>query len=179
MERSRPHPDAEATLAKRAKELACAATVDDDRELLTTVVLVRIGTDQVGLPAEDTQGVHENVSVTPVLGLPPWFAGVAQVRGELMTIVHPSHWLQQSASIARGMVAVVAGKQGTVGIVIDDVLDTRDVYASDVSDSLTRQARREQRPIRLVTNDLVAVLDVERFMNDPDLVVGRTASPGT
>ena len=175
MERSRPHADAEATLAERARQLARAEAAVVDQEVFLTVVVVKLGKECLGLPAHSTRGVYEDVAITPVLGLPPWIAGVAQVRGELMSVVHPSHWLGQPTTTERPLVAVLVGEQGLIGMLVDDVVGARDLLRSDISDLLTRQAHREQRPIDIVTNDLVAVLDVQRFFEDPDLVVGQKA----
>ncbi len=147
-----------------------------EEEVPTTVVLVRLGTERLGLPAQGMQGVYEDVKVTPVRGAPPWIAGVAQVRGELMSVVHLSRWLGQAATVDHPVVAVLAGKRGPLGILVDEVLGSHDVRRDDVSDLLTRQAHREKRPISAVTNDLVAVLDLERFLADPELVVGKAAS---
>jgi purine-binding chemotaxis protein CheW len=173
MERSRPHADAEATLAQRARDLAKARARSAPDEILTTVVLVRLDTERLGLPAEHMQGVYENVAVTELMGTPPWIAGVAQVRGELMSVVHLSHWLGQSSTSAHPVIAVVVAPRGPIGFLVDEVLDSRDVLQGDVSRLLTQQAQRDHRPIRAVTNDLVAILDIDRLLLHPDLIVGQ------
>lgn len=175
MERSRASADAAPILARRARELARVEEVDSEGEVPTTVVLVRLGKERLGLPAQGMQGVYEDVKITPVRGAPPWIAGVAQVRGELMSVVHLSRWLGQAATAESPAVAVLAGKRGSLGILVDEVLGSHDVRRADVSELLTRQAHREKRPISVVTNDLVAVLDLERFLADPELVVGQAA----
>ncbi len=176
MERSRASADAAAILARRARELARVEQQATEAEVPLTVVLVRLGAERLGLPAQGMQGVYEDVKITPVRGAPPWIAGVAQVRGELMSVVHLSRWLGQSTTVDHPVVAVLAGRRGPLGILVDEVLGSHDVHRADVSDLLTRQAHREKRPISVVTNGLVAVLDLERFLADPELVVGQAAT---
>ncbi|MBN2191346.1 MAG: chemotaxis protein CheW [Polyangiaceae bacterium] len=176
MERSRVSADAVAILARRARQLAHVEVTASEQEGYTTVVLVRLGKERLGLPAQGMQGVYEDVRITPVMGTPPWIAGVAQVRGELMSVVHLSRWLGQAAAGDRPVIAVLRGREGTLGILVDEVIGSHDVRPTDVSDLLTRQAHREKRPISVVTNDLVAVLDVERFLADPELIVGQGAT---
>jgi len=175
MERSRPHGDSEAKLAERAQRLAQPHVESETDEILTTVVLVRLDTERLGLPAEGMQGVYEDVSITPLMGTPPWIAGVAQVRGELMTVVHLSHWLGQSSIAERPAVAVIADSRGPLGLLVDEVIGTYDVRHGEVNPLLTRQAQQDERPVRAVTNDLVAILDLERLLSHPDVIVGQQA----
>jgi purine-binding chemotaxis protein CheW len=173
MERSRPHADSEATLAERAQRLAQPHVASATEESLTTIVLVRLDTERLGLPVEGMQGVYEDVSVTQLTGTPPWIAGVAQVRGELMTVVHLSHWLGQSSIVQRPAVAVIAGSRGPLGLLVDEVIGTHDIRRSDVNQLLTRQAQHDERPVSAVTNDLVAIVDLERLLSHPDVLVGQ------
>lgn len=174
-ERSTPSAAAADILAQRAQHLARVEATNSAAEEATTVILVRLGTERLGLPAEGMQGVYEDVKITPLMGTPPWIAGVAQVRGELLSVVHLSRWLGQGATAEHPAVAVLTGRCGSLGVLVDEVLGAHDIHEADVSELLTRQAQRDQRPIRVVTNDLVAVLDLERFLADPELLVGRDA----
>jgi purine-binding chemotaxis protein CheW len=178
VERSQPSAAGASILARRARALARPDATAVEQDVVAAIILVRVGKDRLGLPAHGMQGVYEDVRITPVMGTPPWIAGVAQVRGELLSVVHLSRWLGQSATAERPVVAVLSGERGSLGILVDEVLGSRDLAPGEISDLLTRQAERDKRPISAVTNDLVAVLDLERFFAEPDLVVGRRVGDG-
>lgn len=176
LERSRPAPEDEALLSKRAQALARLGSDEASRAVHATVVVVSLGEEQLGIPARQMRCVAEGTRITALPGSPTWLAGLALVRGELISVVHFSHWLGRPSKATNQVIAVLASVQGSIGVLIDSVIGFRDVFADELSEGLLRRAGRERRPISAVTTDLLALVDLDRFFGDPSLILDSLRS---
>lgn len=158
-------------LEQRAREFAKPEAAVVDRGTRANVVVLSLGKEQLGVPIERLKGVFEQFSVTPLLGTPSWLAGITHVRGELVSVVHLSHWLKQEVTSSPKVLAVVAGPYGPLGILVDGVVGFREIHEDELSDVLTQRAQKDQRPINAVTKDLVALLDLDAFLSSGSLIV--------
>jgi chemotaxis signal transduction protein len=169
-----PESEAEARiLEERAKRLARQVTSDEQETAYDTVVVVTVGNEKLGIPAQSLRVISERFSVTPVFGTPPWLAGIAHIGGELVSVVHLGHWLGEATRRQGARLAVVEGPRGALGLLIDDVIGFREVLESDLSDTLSPNAAK-QRFTRAITKDLVTLLDVARLLESDEIVVDQT-----
>ncbi|MGE5578083.1 MAG: chemotaxis protein CheW [Syntrophothermus sp.] len=87
------------------------------------VVVFGLGSEEYGLPIEQTREIIRLVSVTRLPMVPPYVEGVINLRGEVMPIVNLQKKLHlaETASTDNTRIVVVeaAGKQ--VGIIVDQV----------------------------------------------------------
>ncbi len=169
-ERSRPREEDAALLIERAALLARPPVVDKVESVLD-VVVVQVGSESIGLPSESVWGMFDDVRLTQVPGAPRWMAGLAQVRGELISVAHLSHWLGSSRSMESGVVAVLSDARGLLGMLVDAVLGFRDIQSEELSQELSAKATRPDGPFAAVTKDLVTIVDVRRLFSDPQLIV--------
>jgi chemotaxis signal transduction protein len=117
--------------------------------------------------------------------LPAWFLGLAQIRGELVTVIDMARWLgierehtDPSSGVARssGCLAVVEGPPGLLALFADAALGFRTVFADELGVTEGQgQASQKDRPVRGVTSDLLSLLDVALVFADPRLVFGVRA----
>jgi chemotaxis signal transduction protein len=166
------HAEAEgydAILARRAAALARLGDQSGMRRVEVRVVVVTAGRERVGIPID---GVREIVRVGRVMalpGLPSWVRGVTSVRGEIVSVVDLSAWLQRGCADDAGFVAVLDGPRGPVAFLIDDVVGLRDVLAEELASGLRGDEDR-RGPIAATTRDLVSVLDLDAMMGGDGLV---------
>lgn len=149
----------EEILQRRAVRLAATKGGDVLRRVDVQVALVGVGSQRVGIPTGDVRELVPLPDVTPLPELPPWLLGIAQVRGELLGVVDLASILGASGE-RPSVLVVVEGTGGPLGLAVQSVLGFRDVYEDELSDELGMDP---QRPIRAMTRDLVALLDVERL----------------
>ncbi len=71
------------------------------------------------------------------------------------------------------MTVVVENELGKLGFLVDAVIETRAIAASDVSTQATHPGRVAAWPILMTTRDLLSVLDVERLCRDPRVRVAE------
>ena len=170
---SLPESEAEArVLEERAKRLARQVAPDEQQTAYDTVVVVTVGNERLGIPARSLRVISERFSVTPVFGAPPWLAGITHVGGELVSVVHLGHWLGEATRRQGARLAVVEGPRGALGLLIDDVIGFREVFESDLSDSLSPNAAK-QRFTKAITKDLVTLLDVAQLLESEEILVDQ------
>lgn len=173
-----PTPESEADariLDERAQRLARQVAPEEQATPYDTVVVVTVGSENLGIAASSLRGISERFSVTPILGAPPWLAGITHVGGELISVVHLGHWLGEATRRQGARLAVVEGPQGALGLLIDDVVGFREILESDLSERLSPNAAK-QRFTRAITKDLVTLLDVARLLESAEIVVDHAMS---
>jgi len=160
-------------LEARARALAEKADSLHEEAVYDTVVVVTVGEEKLGIPARSLHGISERFAVTPVFGTPSWLAGITHLRGELLSVVHLSHWLGQPQRRQGPRLAVVEGPEGALGLLIDEVIGFREVLESEISTTLSPSAAT-QRFTRAITKDLVAVLDVGQLLSSAEIIVDQS-----
>jgi purine-binding chemotaxis protein CheW len=164
-------------LEERAKALARPGDVDHDRELDSTVAVVVIGHETFGIPVESLREIVRVPPIARLPHLPTWVAGIAQLRGELLCVVHTALWFHLLTASTPELLAVMEGPEGPVGLLVDAVVGFREVYANEIAALFGRSIAAGGRPIRAVTNDLVALLDAERILRSERVIVDNAGSP--
>ncbi|HEY6722434.1 MAG TPA: chemotaxis protein CheW [Polyangiaceae bacterium] len=174
MKRSKLTEGDASVLRCRAEALARPLTLDRDQVVLSFVV-VRLGAERIGLPIESLWGAFYNVKLTPVPQAPRWLAGLAQVRGELISVAQLGHWFDAPYVAESGALAVLEGPRGLLGVLVDEVLGFVDFRQDQLSHELAATLGSTGRPIAAVSSDLVSILDAKRFLEDPRLIVDDRA----
>jgi purine-binding chemotaxis protein CheW len=161
--RARP-TSREAILARRAEILAADDGERARRRLVTQVALVGVADQRIGIPVADVREIVPLPEITALPGLPPWLVGLAQVRGELIGVVDLAEVLGAGNARAHVM-AVIEDPKGPVGLACTSVLGFRDIYEDELA---TDFAPRSDGPLRSMTRDLVAILDIGRLPLAPE-----------
>jgi len=163
----------EALLAERASRLATEVKLETPGSTRSMLVLA-VGGEPVALPVLAVRDVVHFAHVARLPGLPPWFVGVAQFRGEPLSVVDLAGLLgRPSEAEATVMVIVEAGGRG-VAIAAQKLLGIREIASDDVARELTSEEAATSGPIGAITHDLITVLDPSRLLADPRLVVDAT-----
>ncbi len=167
----------EEVLERRAKALAQADAEEHRRELDTIAALVAIGPESFGIPVSDLREIVTTPLIARLPNLPPWMPGVVQIRGELISVIDTARWFGIAAGSTATYLAVIDGPKGPLGLLVDAVLGFREVFADEIATTFSRDETSRGRPIRAITKDLVALVDVERLLSSDLIVVDNSARP--
>lgn len=166
----RPATDLDALLDRRAERLARRGQSKSGRHAVLEVVEVEIAGGRFGIPLRAAQQIVPMPRVTELPGLPAWILGVAQVRGRLVSVLDLGRWFGLEATLNPTSLVLIGSRSRLLGIAADAVLDARTVFADELPEDDDVTVTRE-RPLSAVTNDLLAILDVQRLVDSPEVLV--------
>ena len=95
------------------------------------ICMVELGGECFAIDIRQVQEVFELESLTPVPGMPAALAGVANLRGTIIPLVDLSAILNRSLVTNPKYVVVVRHGSQQIGILIDDVPETRSISVGD------------------------------------------------
>ncbi len=165
----------EEILERRARALAQVGE-ENQRELETIAALVAIGPESFGIPVKDLREIIQTPIIARLPNLPAWMPGVVQIRGELISVVDTARWFGIAAGSKATYLAVIDGPSGPLGLLVDAVLGFREIFEDEIATTFSRDETSRGRPIRAITKDLVALVDVERLLSDNQIVVDHSES---
>jgi purine-binding chemotaxis protein CheW len=160
-------------LEERARALARPLQTDEPVEEVELVVLA-VGSERYGVDSAKVQEVRPLGELTPVPGAPPFWAGVVNVRGTLYPVLDLGRYFDlPGAEAGEGTqkVVLVAAAGLAVGLMVSDASGVRRLPADAVGPSLEGVSEVVSASVRGVTEDLLAILDVEALLQDPRLLV--------
>ncbi|MCP4660962.1 MAG: chemotaxis protein CheW [bacterium] len=166
----------EVLLERRARQLAAVPEKQIDRRVAATVAVVAVGKERFGIPVDGLRGILKAPPIAHLPGMPEWLPGIVQVRGELISALDLGRWFQVAGPAEPAFLAVVEGSRGALGLLVESVEGFREVEEEEIAQKLTAAPRAAGRPIRATTRDLVTLLDVERLLESPQIVMGREPS---
>jgi purine-binding chemotaxis protein CheW len=160
-------------LEERARALAGPLLAEEAVDTVDLVVLT-VGPERYGVDADLVGEVRPLADLTPVPGTPPCWAGIVNVRGTLYPVLDLRRYLDL-APVETGdrqpKVVLVSAAGLTVGLLVEDASGVRPVPAEAIAPPLGGASEAVTATVRGVTDDLLAILDVETLLADPRLVV--------
>jgi chemotaxis signal transduction protein len=159
----------EAILEERARDLARpVADVEDDGDVVE-MAIVETGAERYAIDVFYLREVRANPSVSALPALPPVWAGLMNLRGALHPVLDLGAYLgsERRTDDDRFEVMVVEGRRLGLGLLVDRVVEVRRIRKVDVG----APVRGGAGVVSGVTPDLVSVIDMERLLGDPELVV--------
>jgi purine-binding chemotaxis protein CheW len=169
-------------LEARARRLAQPPESPVSGEMLDLVVLV-VGVERYGVDVRYVQEVLPFDNVTPLPGVPVFWAGLVNLRGHLYPLLDLSRFLglpprpsagKEGGNAVSGKVVLVAAHGVEVGLLADDVPEVRQVLRSDIGAPLVEAVGPARALMTGVTSDLLTVLNVEALLTDARLTVQAT-----
>jgi purine-binding chemotaxis protein CheW len=144
-------------LARRAERLARADVAEDRSVIAARIAVLSVGSQRVGIDVAALREILPLAKPTALPDMPGWMLGIVSVRGSLLAVADLHHVLGEPSGTST-VLAVVDTHEGTVGLAASAALEVRDVLADALSSDVSGE-----RPIRAVTHDFVALLDLERW----------------
>jgi purine-binding chemotaxis protein CheW len=162
--------DLDALLDRRAERLARRGQSGSGRDAVLEVVEVEIAGERFGIPLQATQQIVRMPRITELPGLPAWILGVTQVRGRLVSVLDLGRWFGLEATPNPASLVLISSRSRLLGIAANAVLDARAVFADELPED-DRGTTARERPVSAVTNDLLSILDVQRLLDSPEVLV--------
>jgi chemotaxis signal transduction protein len=157
-------------LAERARVLAAPLEAEEQVETLGAVLLA-VSDDRYAVELTHVLAIERAVELTPVPGVPDFWSGIANIHGTLYPVLDLGRYLGAAGSdpATEQMLMLVGGAGIEIGLLVDEVLDVTWLRADALGPSPS--AARGRSVVQVVTSDLVALLDLEALLSDPDLAV--------
>jgi purine-binding chemotaxis protein CheW len=168
----------EQVLEERARLLARAPEAEASAHEVELVVLA-LGPERYGVDILQVQTIQALSGLTPVPGLPAFWAGLVNLRGRLYPVLNLRRYLALPGQPAeRGKAVLAAAANLSVALWVDDVLEVRRVSLDQIGAPLADAVTAAQRGpgVRGVTPDLLVVLDLDVLLGDPRLAVQAAAN---
>jgi purine-binding chemotaxis protein CheW len=164
----------DAVFARRAEALAEMAPGEDQHDDTLEALVFALGHELYALPATQVHEVRPLGGLTPLPGTPPFLAGLINVRGRIVPVVdlRPILGIASDACSPSMSVVLVSYRSADVGLLVTDRPSVRSLRVADLTEPPPGPLSGiESSCVRGITPDLMIVLDAERLLADPRLVV--------
>ncbi len=161
-------------LRQRARQYASHAANDDvSSEQVETLLTFNLGTERYGIDVMLVRGVRAEQKITPVPGVPSFYRGVINVRGQIVTVLDLRFLLNVGSPETHTTPTEVMITQANglrLGLLAHKVNGVESIARSEINpiDHLPYSQG--------VTTDRLIVLNLQRLYEDPRLMVGVNES---
>jgi len=173
-----PSPEVtRAILAERARLLARVPAVPAGASEILSVMIFTLGNERYAVESRFLRGIVRVTDITPVPETPDFFAGVTNVRGEILALVD----LRKLFGIAvtgltdLSRIVVLGLERAELGLLADAVHEVMTLRRDALLEPPGPVAGIGPDTLLGVTEDALIVLDGEALLADPRLFVGLRA----
>ncbi|MFP4477696.1 MAG: chemotaxis protein CheW [Desulfatibacillaceae bacterium] len=168
-----------AVLDRRARQLAKLPDEEAAQENLLNLVVFPLGRERYGIDIELVREIQPLGNRTRVPCTPDFLAGVVNIRGRIYSLMDIARFLGLPPRSDTGtpyLLLVKGHEDGPASqmelcIVADDVPEVLQLPVSEVHAGTATVSSKAQEYVRGVTNDMLTVLDMERLLASPGIVV--------
>jgi purine-binding chemotaxis protein CheW len=167
-------------LRRRARVLASPPSQVLPASELLHLVTFPVGQERLGLDITQVQGIQPLIkrSWSPVPCTPGFVVGVVNIRGRLYSMLDVARFLglpaRSPAEAAHVLLVGGIDQDGgeiELGILADDVPQAVQVSLADVKPPGTGVSSRAQEYVRGITQEMLIVLNLQRLLSDPAILV--------
>ncbi len=158
-----------AVLADRARKLALAySQVAEPSSNRVQLIEFSRGEHRYGVELAHLTEIRPLADWTRVPGVPDFYLGVIQLRGDIIAVIDTSILFGAPAPQTHGdrFAVVVSAGDFAAGLLADSVDDVHDLPPERIHPPLTTFSSSRERYIRGLTEDGLAILDVEKLVGD-------------
>mgnify|MGYP002725531686 CR=1 FL=1 len=172
-------------LEERARVLAKARAKEADKDEIMRLVTFKVGEERYGVDTAlllEIKPLKANEwSLVP--GTPDFIVGAVNIRGRIYSVMDIAHYLGlplRPISETTHVILVKGGKREgedemELCILADDVPQVTSIPVAKVQPSPDTGSGSTQKYVRGVMDDLLAILDLDRLLADPGIVVNEEA----
>jgi purine-binding chemotaxis protein CheW len=140
---------------------------------LIEVLEFRLAQERYAIESRFVQEVHSLKELTPVPCTPPFVVGIVNVRGRIVPVFELKKFLDLPE---RGLtdlhyILLVRGNDCEVGLLVDVIVGLRSISFDELQPTLPTLTGVRSDCLKGVTPEPVIVLDLERILSDPRIVV--------
>ena len=157
----------------RARAERIASTQQTKESDAFSALVVRVGGEAYALPMDSLTAVYEGYTIVPLPCVPPFVAGMVNVRGQILPVMDLAVLLGIPSEAAKRSLLIVSNAEFSLGLCVQTVGDVISVLVSTLQPV---PAALNQVYLRNVLPDGTALLDLDAILNDPSLIVDETVS---
>lgn len=160
-------------LEARARRVEQSAQQNDKRDLFE-VLTVHVGDETYAISVKAIRAVYESVAVIELPGVPQHIAGIANIRGQLVTVMDLRHILDiaQSHTLETSAVITLAFEDMQAGLLVDEVSEVSSISMDDLS-TLPVATTNNTTYMKGSLSDGTILLDLTAMLHDKSLVVDQ------
>ncbi len=164
-----------AVLKARARVLAKPRLKEEDKTDLVEVVQFILSGETYAVQTSDIREVLYLKDVTKLPSAPSFVVGVISLRGQIIVIIDIRRFfeLPQAEFSVFNKVIIVEHGDVVLGFTADEVTGVRNIDHSSIQLSLPSLAGKRAKFLRGITTDRVTILDVEKMLQDSELLVNE------
>lgn len=172
-QRAAPASEPYQVLRARAQELARRPEPPADEGARLEVLEFRLGQERYALEARFVSEVHSLQNLTPLPCTPPFMRGIANVRGRITPVIDIKKLLGLPDEGLMDLHRIILLRAGDLelGLLADVIVGVRTVPAGTVRPSLATKTGIRGELFVGVTTDRLVVLDAQRILADPAIIV--------
>ena len=155
--------------AERVARVSGEGEADDS----ITGLMVNVHDQTYVIPIDSLTTVYERVSVVPLPSVPPFVAGIANLRGHIIPVLDLAVLLNVPGTTTTDlmMLVVAANREMTVAFHVDRIGDVTNYNRDNLTPVPANFETAQGLYLQGILADGTAVLDVEAILNDPALIV--------
>jgi purine-binding chemotaxis protein CheW len=164
-------------LKARAKVLAQPLANDKEAVATLEVLAFRLAHERYAVEQAYAREVCPLKELTPLPGTPAFYAGIVNVRGQVLPVLDIKKFfdLPESGITDLHVIVVVHSGEIELGILADAVDGMRSVPLTSIQPSLPTLTGIREQYLKGVTADQRVILDVPKILADPKLIVNEDA----
>jgi purine-binding chemotaxis protein CheW len=161
----------------RARAERVAAPLQDGHQLgRITALVAMLQREKYALPIDAITAVYQDVTVVPVPCVPEFVAGIANVRGRLISVLDLAAILGLESSGHNAQAALVLAEAGdtSVGFRIETVGEVVELQMNEINPVPANMNYEQAGYLVGLFPDGTAVLNMQAILDDPHLVVDES-----
>ena len=157
-----------AILRARARALAQAPGITTEVVESTETLLFLLAHETCAIETRWIREVYPLTDLTPLPGTPDFILGVINLRGQILAIIDIRKFLNlpEKGITHLNRVIVVQNETLELGILADEIIGIRDLPAREL-----HPLAAHGEYLKAVTGEGLILLDMERLLSDPRLIV--------
>jgi len=160
-------------LRNRAQELAREAEQIQKDETRLEVVEFLLADEKYALELDYIREIYPLKEYTALPCTPDFVLGIINVRGQILSVIDLKKFfgLPEKAFTDLDRILILRSDGKEFGILADEILGVRSIPVSDIQTSLPTLSGIQDKYLRGVTLERLIVLNAEKILSDPDLVI--------
>jgi purine-binding chemotaxis protein CheW len=153
-------------LARRSEPVVAAT-------LLLDVLEIRVAQERYALETRHVREVCPLKDLTPLPCTPPFVLGIVNVRGRILPVFDLRKLLDLPGQGVNDLhrIILIEGNALALGLLADAVVGVRSIPVNSLQPSLPTLSGIHSEYLKGVTGDRLIVLDVDRILADPRIIV--------
>jgi purine-binding chemotaxis protein CheW len=165
--------EAERILRSRAEALARVPQAAPDSNTRLELLEFRLAKERYAVESRHVHGVQPLRDLTPLPGTPAFLVGIVNVRSRMLPVIDLKRFfeLPEQGLTDLHRVIIVRGGDVELGLLADVAIGVRGLAVESLQPSLPTLTGIRAEYLKGVTEERLVVLDLERILADPRIIV--------